>query len=432
MSYISLRSLLGLAACGALSIGILFAQGKPGGGGGAPGGGSPGGGSTGGNTGGGGIPGGGPVGTTPGRNNTSPFPGQTQPGQQFPGMNRPIFLQGRVMLDDGNPPPEPVLIERVCSANPKPEGYTDTKGRFSFELGRNNAMYADASTSGPTDIMSNSSASSPGGGRPVTERELMSCELRASLVGYRSDVINLSGRRVLDSPDVGTIILHRMGNVEGYTVSATSAMAPKDAKKAYEKALDQIKKNKWTDARTNLEKAVEVYPKYAAAWHDLGRAYEVDNKPDEARKAYSEALNADSKFLKPYMFLAGISMREQKWQDVADFTSRLIKLDPYDYPGAFYYNAIANLNMRKLDEAEKSAREAVKIDSAHAIPKANHVLGVILANKQDFAGAAESMKAYLALVPDGRDNEFVRKQLADVEKSLAASSGAARPVGQRE
>ena len=426
MSWIApLRRVLGLVAAGVLSIGIIYAQGRPpgggGGGGGAPGGGSTGGGTTGGSTG-GGIPGG--TSTIPGRNSTSPFPPTTQPGQQFPSMTRPIFLQGRVMLDDGTAPPEPVLIERVCSANPRPEGYTDGKGRFSIELGRNTQMYADASTAGPSDIMSTNPQASPTGmGRTITERDLMACELRASLPGYRSDVVNLSGRRVLDNPDVGTIVLHRLGNVEGYTVSATTAMAPKDAKKAYEKGLDQMKKNKFTEARTHLEKAVAVYPKFAAAWYELGRSWEGDNKPDEARKAYGEALEADSKFLKPYMYLAGISLREQKWQDVADITSRLIKLDPYDYPGAYYYNAIANLSLQKLDDAEKSAREAVKLDSSHTIPKANHVLGVILANKQDYAGAAESMKAYLALVPDGRDNEFVRKQLAEVEKSLAARAG---------
>lgn len=417
-----LRSFLIFTALGALSIGVLFAQGRPpgGGGGGAPGGGSVGGGTTGGGATGGGIPGG--TSTVPGRNTTSPFP-TNQPGQQSPGMTRPIFLQGRVMLDDGTAPPEPVLIERVCSSNPRPEGYTDGKGRFSIELGRNTAMYADASTSGPSDMMSVNQPPSPGFGRTITERDLMACELRASLPGYRSDVVNLSGRRVLDNPDVGTIVLHRMGNVEGYTVSATSGLAPKDARKAYEKGLDQMKKNKFAEARTHLEKAVAVYPKYAAAWYELGRAWEADNKPDEARKAYGEALSADAKFLKPYMYLAGISLREQNWQDVSDITNRLIKLDPYDYPGAYYYNAIANLSLQKLDDAEKSAREAVKLDSSHTIPKANHVLGVILANKQDYAGAAASMKAYLALVPDGRDNEFVRKQLAEVEKSLAASAG---------
>src|SRR5205809_80391 len=72
---------------------------------------------------------------------------------------------------------------------------------------------------------------SRGGG--FSERDLMGCEIRAALPGFRSDVVNLSGRRAFDNPDVGTIVLHRLANVEGVTISAVSLQAPKDAKKAY-------------------------------------------------------------------------------------------------------------------------------------------------------------------------------------------------------
>ena len=414
----SSKTLLRMAALSAVSAMFVFAQGsKP-----APST-PPGTGAPGGNT--GGIPG---IGT--GTNNrlpNNPLPTTTQPGQsQFPGFQRPIFLQGKVMLDDGNPPGEQVMIERLCGGAARSEGYTDGKGRFSFELGRNNQMYADASTSGPLDSLSPTNGSSSSGtSRGFSERDLMGCELRASLPGYRSDILSLANRRSLDNPDVGTIILHRMSNVEGFTISMTSAMAPKEAKKAFDRAIDQVKKNKMSEAKASLEKAVQAYPKYAAAWFELGMMNEGENNVEEARKCYSEALSADSKFVKPYLQLANIEMREKKWQEVVDTTDRLVKLNPYDFPRAFYFSAIANMNLRKLDAAEKSAREAIKLDPQHTIPKSNHVLGVILANKDDYEGAAASMKAYLELVPDGKDTEFVRKQLADVEKSLAAKAGPA-------
>jgi len=41
---------------------------------------------------------------------------------------------------------------------------------------------------------------------------------------------------------------------------------------------------------------------------------------------------------------------------VADATDRVIRMNPYDFPAAFYYNAVANLQLNKLDVAEKSAR----------------------------------------------------------------------------
>jgi tetratricopeptide (TPR) repeat protein len=343
----------------------------------------------------------------------------------------PVFLSGKVMVDDGTPPPEPATIERICNGGqPRPEGYTDSKGRFSIQLGQNQAMMPDASTGGFDNndpFSSRSSIPGMGGQRGISERDLMGCEIRASLPGYRSQVVQLSGRRFLDNPDVGTIVLKRLGKVEGYTTSLTSMAAPKDAKKSYEKAINALKKNKEAEGQKELEKAVELYPKYAAAWFDLGTVYERNKRVEDARNAYAKSLEADPKFIKPYMQLAGLAAREQKWQEVADSTDRVIKLNPFDYPGAYFYNSVAHYNLQNIDAAEKSAREGLKQDESHRIPKLAHILGVILAQKNDLTGAAENMKAYLQFAPNATDAEQVRKQLSEVER---LSSASAKPAAQ--
>jgi len=207
-----------------------------------------------------------------------------------------------------------------------------------------------------------------------------------------------------------------MGNVEGVTISATSLAAPKDAKKAFEKSRDLLKKKKTPEAEKELEKAVEIYPKYSVAWYDLGRLRESRNDVEGARKAYAASLAADAKFVKPYHQLAGLSMKEQKWQDVADTTGRIIKLDPVDYPDAYFYNSVANYYLKNYDAAEKSVREAQKLDARNRMPKTNQLLGVILAEKQDYTGAAEQIKKYLTFLPEGQEAETAKKQLMELEK----------------
>ena len=49
------------------------------------------------------------------------------------------------MMEDGTAPPDPVVIETVCNGSPHSEGYTDTKGYFSIELGARNGVIQDAS-----------------------------------------------------------------------------------------------------------------------------------------------------------------------------------------------------------------------------------------------------------------------------------------------
>ena len=88
---------------------------------------------------------------------------------------------------------------------------------------------------------------------------------------------------------------------------------------------------------------------------------------------------------------------------------------------------MANFNLRNLEAAEKSARAALKLDTQHRVPKLEHLLGVILANQQDYAGAAEHMKSYIERAPDASDVDVVRKQLVEIEKLLAGRAAGQPP-----
>jgi tetratricopeptide (TPR) repeat protein len=343
-------------------------------------------------------------------------------------------------MDDGTAPPEPVVIERVCNGAPRAEGYTDSKGRFSFQLGQSQAMTQDASyddmgTSGLQTSATGRRNSTPvgngpagGGPRGNVGQALAGCELRASLAGFRSDVVNLGNRRTFDNPDVGTIVLRRRANVEGTTISMTTLQAPKDARKAYDKAREALRKEKIADAQREFEKAVAAYPHFAAAWYELGLIRDKANDPGEARKYYAQAIAADAKLVTPYLRLARIAVLERKWQEGADTSGRAIKLDPIDFPDAFLYNAVSNYNLKRFDDAEASARQTQKLDTAHRWPKADRVLGAILYEKQDYTGAAEQLRNYLTWAPDATDAGEVKAQLAELEKlSGGAKAKAERP-----
>jgi tetratricopeptide (TPR) repeat protein len=348
--------------------------------------------------------------------NTTPNGKSNSPGN-FPGdAPRAMLINGKVTIDDGSSPGEPVRIERVCSGRARPEGYTDTKGRFQFTLGQEQDVLADASeTAGRSTNLSNPNAG-------VRESQLIGCDLRGVLPGFRSDTVSLANHRYLDNPDVGTIVLHRLANVEGFTTSATSSLAPKDARKAFEKGLEAEKKSKPDDAQKDFEKAVEVYPKYASAWFELGKIYEQHDQFDQARDAYNKAMTADSKYINPYERLYVMALNDHKWEEAANLTDRVIHLNPYDFPMAFYYNAIANLELNKLDIAEKNAREAVKLDTQKLNPRSNYILGIVLAQKQDFPAAAECLRTYLKERPDSKEADAVRKQLGEIEKASQAKA----------
>jgi tetratricopeptide (TPR) repeat protein len=369
-------------------------------------------------------------GQQPGRQPTFPGRDQQQQQQQMEDMmrNRPIMLSGKVMMEDGTPPPELVLIERVCNGIARPEGYTDSKGRFSFQLGQNQSILADASNGSDMGIAGRDMGGVGGRGiggmnRGISEHELMGCEIRAQLPGFRSTIVQLAGRRALDNPDVGTMILQRLAKVDGFTFSATTGMAPKDARKAYEKGLNAVKKKKLDEAEAEYRKAVAAYPKYAVAWYELGRILQFKKNTEEARKAFDSAIEADAKYINPYGDLARLAAMDKKWDDAAANSLKLIKLNPYVSPDAYFISGIAHLNLQKLDVAEEHTREALKRDEKHQNPKIYQLLAVILAQKQDIPGAAEQLRAYVKLAPNAPDIEQLKAQLADMEKQLASREG---------
>lgn len=364
------------------------------------------------------TPGGGgqPGGNQP---NTMPTDQPTQT-QQDSGLQRPIFLSGSVRLADGSIPPDIAVIERVCNGVIRPEAYTDSRGNFSFQLGvQDPGMIVDASVPGNDPFSPNGSSVIGGLQQGVNERDVAGCEIRAKLAGFQSDSIMLGFRRSLDDPNIGTIRLHPIAKVQGFTYSATTGQAPKDARKAYEKGLEHIKKRKWKDAERELEKAVKIYPQYAVGWYQLGLVYQQQRKVDDATHAYGESLKADAKFVSPYGQLAALAAYQQKWDDVVKYTSEMLSLNPFEPPDIYFYSAVANYNLQNMDVAEDHAREAAKLDTEHKIPRINHLLATILAQQQDYAAAAENLRIYLKFSPDAQDADTVKQFLADLEKATA-------------
>jgi tetratricopeptide (TPR) repeat protein len=374
-----------------------------------------------------------PTGTTTGPPSTTrnpTIPNTTQPNTQPNTPQQPIFVSGRVMLEDGTAPTESVTIERVCSGAPHAEGYTDTKGYFSIQLGqKNNGVLQDASedmsgfgsasSAGPGGF-GNTGNSQSGGFRSMgSENRYLDCELRARLAGFRSQSVSLANRRPMDPPDVGTILLHRLSPTEGSTISAVSLAAPKDARKAYDKGMEALKKKKTPDAEKNFQKAVEIYPKYAAAWHELGVIELAKGDTGMARGSFETAVKSDPKFVNPYMELSLIAWKAEKWQDVAEMTEKVVQLDSFDYPQAYFLNAVSNYYLKNMEVAEKSAREAERLDTRKQFPSAMRLLGVILANNQDYPGAVAQFKAYLEAAPTASDAATVRTQLSQIEKLVA-------------
>ncbi len=343
------------------------------------------------------------------------MPSASSPLAERSSNARAVFIAGRVMLSGAGGVPDHIPIERICNGMVRREGYTDSHGEFQFELGRNQER--DASQDDSDRMVTTRAARSMEGASGI---RYDGCELRAALPGFISSMVSMRVENDANVVHVQPIVLTRMGGVEGSTISMTSMAAPKEARNAYEKGRKAGGEKKFDVALKELNKAVEIYPQYAVAWSLMGEIHRLQNQFDPAKKEYTQALAADSRFLSPYFGLAAMAMVENKWTEAAQFTEQLIALNAFAYPLAYYFNAAANYNLGKLDLAEQSARKFLQMDSAHSRPDIALLLGNILAAKHQYAEAAQLYRGFLAARPDAPNADEVRKEAQRLEGLSAA------------
>ena len=317
-------------------------------------------------------------------------------------------------MEDGAVAPLGIAIEMACSNLRRTVASTDSEGRFSFQYGGASSV-SDASDWGQKS--SNPLLSISSGDAATALRTIVNCDLRANLPGYRSDEISLTDRRALERSDVGTIVLHHVFAVEGVTVSSTSLNAPKKARDDYESGLKAMHAGRMDAAAKQFERAIAAYPAYANAWLELGRARQQLGTVPAAQEAWKKAIALDAKLTGAYVELGLAAGLSHDWKVATQYLDKALRLDPIDHPEAWFGDAVAHYYLSEFDDAEKSAREAVRLDPKGRNPRAGYVLGMVLAHKGDRDGAAAELRRYLKAAPQAPDAELVKTQLAEIEKS---------------
>ena len=214
----------------------------------------------------------------------------------------------------------------------------------------------------------------------------------------------------------GTIVLKHIGGLhEGSTVTATSLNAPEPAKKAFGKGVSAMDDGKLDAAQKNFEKAVDLYPQYAMAWSDLGEVLRRESKPEDARAAMEKAVTVDPKYIKAYVQLTMLDLEEKKMEDAATIAGKAVAMNPLEFPELYFYNAVANFNLKHYDVAEFSARRATELDTAHDVPRAEVLLGSILVAKGDRSGGLQHFRKYLELVPKAQDAAQIQRAIDQLQ-----------------
>ena len=312
-------------------------------------------------------------------------------------------LLGKIAVEGEPLPWDPLLISVTCNGTPLVNSQTDAMGRFVIVTGK--SVCHPASACAQTHAQ---------------QLPLEGCSVEASVAGFGSNAIKITERNLRDDPSLGTITIFRKeGRGSGTAVSETSKTASPDVMKDFEKARKEFLDQKPDRAMSDLQKVVQADPQFADAWFQLGNLQQPNNR-DAARDSYSKAIAADPKFVLPYDQLAFMDAQEGKWQQVVDDTNHETQLDPTGSVQTWYYNAMANFQLKNFDQAQASALKSIALDPQHMIPNSEKIVAVVMAKKGDYPGALEHLRKCLAYTPKGPDADLLKKQVAFLESKTTA------------
>jgi len=343
----------------------------------------------------------------------------------------PVYVEGQVLTETGQPTPEPVSVRLSCGMRTLQAIRTDMKGYFRFTLGAGAQANADFSAAydaaPPSSLTGIDVAGGYSGFGTGDSSSLTGCELRISVPGYQPVMATITDPASLGTIEVGILELRHTAVMKGAAVSATSLLVPNNARKEFDQGVKDLRSNRLTQATQHLERAVAAYDKYAAAWGELGRTYAANNQMEKARQAYEKSIAADSKYAPPYVGLATVKLQDQDYEGAVESVGKAVELDPAIVMGvAGYIQAVANFRLNRLDAAEQGALAAEK-GPHQSTPQLHALLADIYLRKRDLASAAIQMRAYLKEAPQGSFAGELKERLAEIDKSAANTGTSSSP-----
>lgn len=198
---------------------------------------------------------------------------------------------------------------------------------------------------------------------------------------------------------------------------------PDDAKKAYNKALDDLSKKRVTEGITNLNKAIEIFPNYYLALNKLGQELFILKRYQEAIPHFFKAADVNPKSATSFYYLGYSLYSLGKDLGQTDYNKAAIKaldlahnLAPASTQVLFLLGKIERSD-GKFSNAEKHLLQAKKLSKV-SIPEIHKELAQLYSNDmKKYSEAADELELYLkSIKADEAETKQMKKVINDLRE----------------
>jgi tetratricopeptide (TPR) repeat protein len=193
----------------------------------------------------------------------------------------------------------------------------------------------------------------------------------------------------------------------------SEATVPEKAKKEVDKGMESMDKNELDKAMGHFQKAIEIYPKYARAWNNIGVIKGKNGDRAGAKEAWQKAIEADEKFSGAYFNLARISIAEKQPAEAEQLLAKGLATAPKSAEGLFLL-ASAQYMQGHFDESLNTAKKV------HALEHKQYAdIHVVAAQAYVKAGqdklAVGEYETYLTEYPNSPKAAQIRQSMAQLQ-----------------
>jgi Tfp pilus assembly protein PilF len=200
----------------------------------------------------------------------------------------------------------------------------------------------------------------------------------------------------------------------GGETSVADQNVPGNAKKAFEKGMNNLEHKDWEGARQRFEEALAIYPKYAIAKNGLAMAYVNLGQGEKAVETFRAALDLDERLPSANLYLGHFYYDNKKYAEAEPYLTRAEAADPQN---AQILTALANCQLRngKPDMALASARKVHSLKDHSKFAVSHLVAADVLTSRNQNKEAAQEYELFLKEDPKSPLAPRVREALTKLQ-----------------
>jgi tetratricopeptide (TPR) repeat protein len=198
-------------------------------------------------------------------------------------------------------------------------------------------------------------------------------------------------------------------------ISATQIAIPNQAKMELNRAHEAIVKKDFAKAIARLRRALEIFPRYALAYNNLGVVFESMNDRRHEREALEHAIRLDDHLAPAFVNLAKLDYQEKNYGEAETLLEKADASDPGNVDTLTLLADTQLLN-RHYDSAIDTARAVHGLSKPHSA-LVHYISARALEHTHRAQDAVAQLQRFLEEEPQGPRAELVRSQLQSLRAS---------------